>query len=283
MSTASTPPNSPQESDLLVPFESQNIPSEYKEYYKTKRNNLFASIQGFPEMWKYYIILDKIWMREFADLQASIDPNRMFPLILYFNAHAKMRISAELAFSGCLSEARSVLRDAVEFVAHAHNLLNEPKLQLVWLSKGDRSIEENAFKKAFEGNKKRGLFSGLEELHGKWKELSETGSHATLLSITDRFQVVKLPDGGQEWRLNYSGVEPRMWGMSLFSLLLTCFVLEQTLFNDYESRLKLDPELMAMRQEFERYKEGLRKKLIARYKLKQPSTIHVPKPVIYRP
>jgi len=74
-----------------------------------------------------------------------------------------------------------------------------------------------------------------------------------------------------------------MWGMSLFSLLLTCFIMEQTLFNDYESRLKLDPELMAMRQEFERYKEGLRKKLIARYKLKPPSLIQAPKPVIYRP
>ncbi|MGH9546237.1 MAG: hypothetical protein ACRD23_13595 [Terriglobales bacterium] len=40
MSIAPTPQDATlQESDLLVPFESQNIPNEYKEYYKTKRNN----------------------------------------------------------------------------------------------------------------------------------------------------------------------------------------------------------------------------------------------------
>jgi len=45
--------SSEPESDLLVPFESEHIPADYKEYYKIKRNNLFASIQSFPEMWKY--------------------------------------------------------------------------------------------------------------------------------------------------------------------------------------------------------------------------------------
>jgi hypothetical protein len=97
-----------------------------RDYYRTKRNNVFASIQGFSEMWKYYILLDKVWMREFDDLKASLGPDRMFPLILFFNAHAKVRISIELALSGCLSEARSILRGAVEFVAHAHRLLSDP-------------------------------------------------------------------------------------------------------------------------------------------------------------
>ena len=41
----------PQETDLLVKFEIDNIPTEYREYYATKRNNFFASIQGFREMW----------------------------------------------------------------------------------------------------------------------------------------------------------------------------------------------------------------------------------------
>ncbi len=96
----------PHESDLLVPFETQNIPRRYREYYKTKRNNFFASIQGFPELWMYYISLDEIWLREFYDLKLARDPNRMFPLLLYFNAHAKIRVSIELGFSGCLAEAR---------------------------------------------------------------------------------------------------------------------------------------------------------------------------------
>jgi len=283
MSTVPTTQNNPQESDLLVKFEIDNIPAQYREYYGTKRNNLFASIQGFPEMWEYYHRLDAIWMREIADLKTRIHPNRLFPLILFINAHAKMRISIELALCGCLGEARSILRDAVEFVAHAHRLLCDPKLHIVWLSKRDGQIEEKAFKKAFEHNKKVGLFKGLDELHEKWKELSETGAHANPLSICDRFVVKKLPDGGQEWGLRYCGAELRMWGMSLFSFLLTCFVMEQTLFNDYDSRLKLDPELMQMRGDFEKYKERLRETVKIRYKLKPPGGIHLPKAVIYRP
>ena len=48
-----------------------------------------------------------------------------------------MRISIELALSGCLAEARSILRDGVECVAHAHFILSDPKLQKVWLSEYD--------------------------------------------------------------------------------------------------------------------------------------------------
>jgi len=154
--------NEPSETDLLVQFEIDNIPSEYREYYRTKRNNLLASIQGFSEMWKYYTLLDAIWMREFADLKNAGEPDRMFSLLLYFNAHAKMRVSMELAFSGCMAEARSILRDAVEFVAHAHTMLNDAELPKKWLSKNDGKAALEAFKDAFERNKKKGVFKGLD-------------------------------------------------------------------------------------------------------------------------
>jgi hypothetical protein len=121
MSAESTPRNEPKESDLLVPFEIQNIPESYRDYYTVKRNNLFSSIQGFPEMWQYYLMLDEIWLREFSDLKPPGSAAQLFPLMLYINAHAKMRISIELALSGCMSEARSIMRDAIEFVALAHD------------------------------------------------------------------------------------------------------------------------------------------------------------------
>ena len=49
--TTPTSTSEPKETDLLVQFEIDNIPTEYREHYRTKRNNLFASIQGLPEMW----------------------------------------------------------------------------------------------------------------------------------------------------------------------------------------------------------------------------------------
>jgi len=63
----------------------------------------------------------------------------------------------------------------------------------------------------------------------------------------------------------YSGVpDERAWAIELFSRLLTCFVIEQTFFNDFKVRLELDPTLMRMRQEFEIHKEKLRPFLIKR-------------------
>jgi hypothetical protein len=280
MSTA--PSATPQESDLLVAFESNVLPEEYKEYYKTKRNNFFASIQRFSGMWKYYMSLDQIWFREFEVMKAARDPERMFPMLLYFNAHAKIRVSIELAFSGCLAEARSIMRDAVEFVAHAHTMLGDAELQKIWLSKGDDAAALEAFKDAYERNKKEGIFKGLDELREIWGQLSEIGSHATIASICERFEIVHS-DKHVEMRLKYCGLEERTWALALFSLLLTCYTMERTFYGDFQNRLQFDEALVRMRGEFEQLKEQLREFMKARYKIEPPFGIHIPKPVIFKP
>lgn len=280
-----TPLSSLKETDkLLHKFEIDNIPDQYRAYYGIKRNNFFASIQRFPEMWQYYLRLDAIWMREFADLQSARDATRMFPLLLYFNSHAKMRIAMELGFSGCMAEARSILRDAIESVAHAHTMINDPELQKTWLSKNDGNAALEEFKNAFERQKKAGVFKGLDELHKTWGELSETGSHANINAMVDRF-VQLTADDHIEFRLNYAGPEDhKFWALGLFTMLLTCSTMEQTFFSDYEGRLKLDNELMRMRGEFDRCKEQLRQMLIKRYKVEPPSGIYPPPAArIYRP
>jgi hypothetical protein len=72
------------------------------------------------------------------------------------------------------------LRDAIEFVAHAHAMIIDPQLQAIWLNK---TADKEAFSKAFEHANKRGIFKGLNDLHEKWRQLSELGSHATIGSI----------------------------------------------------------------------------------------------------
>ncbi len=286
MTTSPTAPlGSLEETDrLLHKFEIDNIPEQYRAYYGIKRSNFFASIRGFHEMWQYYVRLDAIWMREFADLQSARDASRVFPLLLYFNAHAKMRAAMELAFSGCMAEARSILRDAIEFVAHAHAMISDPGLQRTWLSKNDGKAALEEFKNAFERQKKESVFKGLEELHKTWGELSEAGSHANINAMVDRFVQITADDH-VEVRLNYTGPEDhKLWALGLFVMLLTCSTMEQTLFNDYEGRLKLDDELTRVRGEFDRYKEQLRQTLISRYNVKPPGGIYpAPRPTIYRP
>jgi hypothetical protein len=88
--------------------------------------------------------------------------------------------------------------------------------------------------------------------------------------MCDRFLATEQADGVHVWRLNYCGVEPRVWEMSIFSMLLTCFTMEKTFFGLYEPRLKLDFVLIEMRREFEQHKERVREYVKARYDLQLP-------------
>lgn len=177
----------------------------------------------------------------------------------------------ELAFSNCMPEARSILRDAVENVAHAHHMLRDPANQRIWLQKDD-PVGVKAFKKAFEDNKKTKLFADLTELYEKYGELSEAGSHPTLQSFANRL-TTEDRDGYRRLVVNYSGApDRRLFVTELFSRLLTCFVMERTFFEDYKTRLQLDARLVQMRQEFEGFKENLRRKLIVEYKIQPPGS-----------
>lgn len=145
-------------------------------------------------------------------------------------------------------------------------MIGDPVLQRVWLAKND---EQDAFKDAFERHKKAGLFKGLDELHRTWGELCETGSHATINSLSERF-VNESADDAIRWGLRYCGLEHDVWEKSLFALLLTCFTMEQTFYSDYESRLRLDHVLFGLRADFESFKERVRTELIGRYRIPPP-------------
>jgi hypothetical protein len=268
------PPRATPEEEFLTAFERAKLPPEYKEHYLAKRQNFHASIEGFPEPWNLYLLLDKIILREFEDIKTRPNPNKLFPLFIYFEAHVKIRASMELALSVCMPEARSILRDGIEFVAHAHHMLKDPELQKTWLSKNEAA---DAFTAAFEANKKTGLFNGLEELHKRWGELSETGAHATINAVCQRFVQTENSEGiNFQW--NYCGVDVKMWALEVFTMITTFFKMEKTLFLDYEERLKLDETLLRMRKEFDVRKEILRRKLIVHYELKPP-----PSPTIVKP
>lgn len=263
------------DSNLLLQFERDNIKDDYRLFYSIKRNNFFNTIEGFPEIWDLFCRLDEIWRREIADLKVPTEQNRAFPLILYIKAHVKMRISMELAFSNCMPEGRSILRDAVETVAYAHHMLRDHANQLIWLKK-DEPEGKKAFKKAFEENKKSGLFAGIPELHEKYGQLSEAGSHPTILSFANRV-TIEDRDGDRQITVNYSGApDRRLFALELFSRLLTCFVMERTFFEDFKPRFELDATLMQMRLDFEIFKENLRRTVITMYNVQPPPTDPAP-------
>jgi hypothetical protein len=195
--------------DLLLPFEQQNMPAEYMEYYSFKRSNFFASIQKFRDEWNYYLKLDAIWLREFHAVTPATDPNTIFPITVYMNAHLKVRVAIELAFSGSLPEARSIMRDAVEYAAHGHYMLKDPTLQKIWVNKLDDPTE---WDKEFWHNKPTQLFDGLPLLHEVWKQLSGMGSHANITSMCERFETVEV-NGQTQLNVAYTGLDEKTWAV----------------------------------------------------------------------
>jgi hypothetical protein len=254
---------------LLLDLE-KGFPDHYKEYYGAKRNNLFASIQAAPRLWSAFMLLDKIWLREFQDMRTAIDTSRMFPMLLFMNAHSKIRIGFELGFSCCLHEAQSIFRDAIESAAHAHRVFFDPELQKLWVSKNDDADSLKAFNTEFWHCKEERLFEGLPELYQRWKQYSEWGSHTNPVSIVSKF-VMHETDKHLDWRLNYTGVEPRTLVTALFVLLIDFSLMEKVLFKDCSERLKFDHELLTMRLEFESEKERLRKAIIDEFKIPAPN------------
>jgi hypothetical protein len=257
----------PQDDELLLPFEKNVMSGGYGDYYQTKRNNFFASVQSYGGLWKFHLLLDEIWLRGINDLHMENDPARSIPMFFFIAAHAKTRISVELAFSGCIQEAHSIMRDAVESTAFGHYMFRKPEMQEVWLRK-DEPEGKKLFSQSFEKDKKLNLFAGLDELHRRYAELSEMGSHPTLQSLSSRIKITESADA-TSFDVVYTGMhdDEKTRVTTLFVLLMTCFTIENTFFPDYKDRLQLDDKLVEMRTSFDSYKESLRRDIIERFNI----------------
>src|SRR5437870_2836028 len=188
MSATSKPGN---EREMLLPVESLALHGEYRNYYLTKRNNYFASIQGLPELWDCFLRLDEIFTREFSDLERLRDTADFLPLQLFMSSHAKIRIACELAFASCVGEAWSIIRDAIDTAVVGHKIHREPHLGIVWRSKEDDAHAMKKWRAAFDSYKETTLFPaehGLAELHEYYRAFSEGGTHASVTSMGLRFQ-----------------------------------------------------------------------------------------------
>lgn len=262
-------PTQSDEDGVLTDFEKNHLPQHFREYYAAKRQNFFASIQAFQPLWKCFVSLDEIWFREFEDMRSASDPNKLLPLILYMNCHVKTRIGFELGFSGCIPEAYSMMRDAIESAAHAHRLFSDPALTKAWLAKNDGVAGKKSFDGEFWDYREERLFEGIGELHKLWKQFSEVGSHTNLNSIIQRFVINQTPSN-IEYRLNYTGGDPTMLAQALFQMILVFQLMERVLFADYEGRLKFDDKLDSMRRRFDTYKEKTRWKIIRTFNIQPP-------------
>jgi len=55
--------------------------------------------------------------------------------------------AADLGFSCCIGDAYSLLRDGIEFTAHAHKIFNEPVVTKAWAEKMQGKTQTGAYDK----------------------------------------------------------------------------------------------------------------------------------------
>jgi hypothetical protein len=240
------------ETQILLPFEETNLRGDYRDYFVIKRSNYFTTIHTFSRLWNCYLGLDEIWVREFSDLQRITQPGQALPIKLFSNCHAQFRVAFELGFSTCIAEAWNIVRSSIETAAQAHKIWREPKLASVWAKKDDGPQEAKTYKAAFETHKKESLFPvehGLRELYSYYGDYSELGTHPTISALALRHNI-EVDDKDMSWRHEYLETKPERMASFLFTMLTACALVEKAFCDCFDSRLKLDPVLLKMREVF---------------------------------
>ncbi len=264
-------------SDVLATFESKALRGDYRVYFERKRENFRASINNLPLLRDCFQLLDEIWVRELMDTQQIKDPNLALPAALFRDAHARLRIAMELAFSCCMHEALNSLRLGIEGVYHACKILNNPKeteqRARVWIETANRTREaEKAFAELFEKNKRQSFEEcGINGLYRYWADFSRY-SHSNMDSFSIRLESVQSPTG-ITWNVHYFETRPPNIAGTLFWLLLASVEMEKALFERFKTRLSLDPFLADLRTRFEEAKEKARRDIIQRFNWKPPTSL----------
>ncbi len=253
----------------LLPLEDQKFHAEFKHYFRHKRGNFFKAITEFADLWESFQLLNDIWMRDMEDLNVLRDKDQLLPRMLFTAAHSKFITALELGFSCCIGDAYGLLRDGIEFTAHAYRIFSEPSITLIWAAKMKGKAQTGAYDKIFTHDKKKNLFPdkfGLKPLHFYFAQLSEIGTHSNTTSLGKSFKDLSTPQK-ITWGFAYFETDPKKIATFLFSMLVIAGHMEETFFGCYETRLNLDYELVDMRSKFKALKEQQRAFLKAKYKI----------------
>ena len=242
----------PEDDTLLTECERETLSEPYKHHVTNRRNNWNVNITKFRRLWDCFMLLDAIWRREIEAMGKNVcDRNEVFPYFLLGAAHAKLHVVIDLCFSDYVMEALSILRGLIENVVHACRLLSRPELLEVWQNHENDSVSQRAWQDEFWFQKESRLFEGLPELYLAWKMCSDV-SHANIDSLLRRYYPA---DGNEDdWGFYYTDGSAQDFPVMLSGILQILTDLEQRAFDETESHLRFDAELLNMRDKLRREK-----------------------------
>lgn len=264
--------------ELLLPFERQVMSGEWRSYFAIKRECWLATIQRLRLLWDVFIQLDDIFFREIQDLEKASDSTKMLAHLLFIKSHQSIRVAAEVGFATHFTQAWDLTRAAIESAAVAHKLHREPQLAEVWLRKDDGRPQMQAFKDAFERDKKNNLFPDrfafLAQLHILYSQFSEWGTHTTVMSLAHHYRA-SAEAGVHTVKVTYTEADVQKIAASLYYLVSAFSYIEQAFNDSFSARLQLDAKLVEMRTTCDSRRRTVAAQLIRQFKIKSPSIFSI--------
>jgi len=202
--------------------------------------------ETYPNYGTCFLRLDEIWARDLDNMPVVTEKERPPLIAMFRHSHQQFRIAFELGFSTAITEAFSIMRGSIDTAMTAHKICREPNLLTVWLEKDDGKAERKAYKDAF---KSANLFPaqyGLGELRSFYRDYSEWGTHPGLGAIGLHTRVSPSATG-QDWSHSYLETDGKRTVAFLFRMFEAATLVEGACFACFQDRLKLDSELMGMR------------------------------------
>ena len=235
---------------LLSPLEQSVLRGNYSEYYTAKRNNFLANIQRYSQVWSLFLDLDGIWHRAILDLQRPTSGSDLLPIALFTKSHAQTRVSFELGFSGCITDAMLSMRVGIEAASHARKLVGNSEMAYIWSARNKGEADQKIYRKEFEEKKKEKLFGQtveLRELYHYWKMFSEWAAHSNVRAFSKEMNINENDDVFQ-LKYNYLVTNDLFVRTALLLLFRSSRLMETLFFDAYEERLSLDYKLMQERE-----------------------------------
>ncbi len=232
--------------EVLLPYERRIMEGEWRQYLKASRQCWLAFINNFPELWRLFSELDRIFARELSDCEKQQHEEALIPIMLFVKAHKSIRVSIELAFSTHFTESFDAARAAVEAAAYAHKMNRDPSMAKVWLEKDEGEVEKNAFDSRFTYNKATNLFPSeyqfMPALHEAYSHFSEWGSHTTITSVGIHHGSASTQNSYTAFT-KYAGADLQMGARIIFTLINAFCNIENALYDAFKTRLSLDTDL----------------------------------------
>jgi len=214
---------------------------DFKHYFLTKRFNFIATLNNHRDLSDLFLHIDQDWLEAITDLSQIHNPGWIVPVQLTIFCFRELRLAAEMLLSGCTTPGFSHLRSALESFVQAQKILREPALGVVWLCRDDDHKEYN---KHFKANFKANLFpetSGLQNLHGIWQMLCDSGPHPSVTSVGVSSTITESQQE-MKWALDFFEVQPEELTKNLLFMLMVSLELYKFTYSSFHERLSANTE-----------------------------------------